>query len=320
MSLHPCFKSPLSDRMEQFVAYKQMQGYDYEASANTLVFFDRFLCETNCLGGVLRSDCFPRYLETLSHLKPKTRESRLGVVHQFSLYLNVYRPESKVMPLRLLPPFTRNIRFFRICSADVSRLMDAAKELPPKGGIRGPCIRFLLGLLYTTGLRISEAIHLNLGDIDLQRNTLFVRRGKFGKDRLISLKSTTAKALKRWLKVRELYAGTGASAALLVVAPNKRLTPHQARRAFRRLCEKCDIKGDPSPRLHDLRHNFACDCMERWRAEGQDIQTLFPILSTAMGHVDPRATQRYIHIRAATLHSASEKIRNQFIQPTEETP
>ena len=316
MSKHVSFESPLADMMERFVAHKRMQGYDYAAQEKELRFFDRFLCDADRPGGLLRSECFPGYLETLSHLKLKSRENRLGVVHQFSLYLNAHHPESRVMPSRLLPAFARNIRFYRITVAEVGALMDAAGKLPPK--IRAACIRFLIGLLYTTGLRISEAINLNLDDVDLERNTLFVHRGKFGKDRLIAISPSTRSALDEWLHLRSFHAGTGNSAPLLVGAPNKRLGYQQAKRAFRKLCTQCGLHGEPPPRLHDLRHNYASECLARWQHGGEDIQILLPVLSTAMGHINPCATQRYIHINAATLLAASEKIHARFIQSTEE--
>ena len=318
MSKQPTYKSPFANMMERFVVHKRMQGFDYAAQANVLKFFDRFLCGMDCSDGLLHGEYFPGYIETMPQLKPTTREGRLGVVHQFSLYLNAYRPESRVMPLRLLPVFTRNIRFYRITATEVCELMHAAEKLPPKGGIRCACIRFLIGLLYTTGLRIAEATGLNLGDIDLERNTLFIHRGKFGKDRLIALSPSTRSALDEWLHLRSFHAGNGNSAPLLVSAPNKRLTRQQARRAFRRLCEKCGLQGKPPPRLHDLRHNHASECLARWQREGKDIQSLLPVLSTAMGHVNPCATQCYIHINATTLLDASGKIHDRFIQPSEE--
>jgi integrase len=318
MSRTVCFESPLAGMMDRFVAHKRMQGYDYGAQEKELRFFDRFLCGVNCPDGLLCRTVFSGYLETLSHLKLKSRENRLGVVHQFSLYLNAHRPESRVMPGHLLPAFSRNIRFYRIPVTGVGALMDAAGKLPSKDRVRAACIRFLIGLLYTTGLRISEAINLNLGDMDLEYNTLFIHRGKFGKDRLIAMSSSTRNALDEWMHLRSFHAGNGNSAPLFVSAPNKRLGYQQAKRAFRKLCTQCGFHGDPPPRLHDLRHNYACECMNRWRREGRDIQTLLPVLSTAMGHVNPYATQRYIHIHAATLLDASEKIHNRFIQSTEE--
>lgn len=316
MSKHVSFESPLADMMERFVAHKRMQGYDYTEQEKELRFFDRFLCGEDCPDSLLRRAVFSGYLETLSHLKLKSRENRLGVVHQFSLYLNAHRPESRVMPSRLLPAFARNIRFYRITVAEVGVLMDAAGKLPPK--IRAACIRFLIGLLYTTGLRISEAINLNLGDVDLERSSLFVHRGKFGKDRLIALSPSTRNALDEWLHLRSFHAGTGNSAPLFVSAPNKRLGYQQAKRAFRKLCNQCGLHGEPPPRLHDLRHNYASECLARWQHDGEDIESLLPVLSTAMGHVNPCATQRYIHITAANLLAASEKTHARFIQSTEE--
>ncbi len=316
MSKHVSFESPLADMMERFVAHKRMQGYDYTGQEKELRFFDRFLCGEDCPNSLLRRAVFSGYLEVLSHLKLKSRENRLGVVHQFSLYLNAHHPESRVMPSRLLPAFSRNIRFYRITFTEVGALMDAAGKLPPK--IRAACIRFLIGLLYTTGLRISEAINLNLGDVDLERSTLFIHRGKFGKDRLIAISPSTRNALDEWLHLRSFHAGTGNSAPLFVSAPNKRLGYQQAKRAFRKLCIQCGLHGEPPPRLHDLRHNYASECLSRWQHEGEDIETLLPVLSTAMGHVNPCATQRYIHINAATLLDASVKIHDRFIQPSEE--
>lgn len=316
MNPQTSFESPLADRMERFIVHKQMQGLDYTDPAYRLTFFDRFLCSEDCSDGLLRSEHFSGYLESMAHLKLKTRGNRLGVVHQFSLYLNAFRPDSRVMPLRLLPAVEQSIRFHRITAAEVGALMDAATKLSPK--IRAACIRFLIGLLYATGLRISEALNLNLGDIDLERSTLFVRRGKFGKNRLIALAPSSVEALNTWLGLRSFYAGSGNPAPLLVGAPNKRLSYQQAKRAFRKLRTQCGLQGDPPPRLHDLRHNYASECLARWRCEGKDIQALLPVLSAAMGHVNPRASQRYIHINAAALLDASAKIHNHFILSTED--
>jgi hypothetical protein len=57
MSRQVAFESPLGDMMERFVAHKRMQGFDYTAQANTLKFFDRFLCDTGCSDGLLHSEC-----------------------------------------------------------------------------------------------------------------------------------------------------------------------------------------------------------------------------------------------------------------------
>lgn len=300
--------------MKQFVLYQQMRGFDYTCSAKLLLYFDRFLCSADCSEGLLRGEHFCDYLKTLSRLKPKSRQCMLAVVRQFSRYLNAFDPESPVMPLRIMPAVTPSIRFFRITPGEVFDLMCAAQKLAPKGGIRPQCIQFLIGLLYTTGLRIGEALSLKIGDVDLQRNTLFIHRGKFEKDRIVALENTTAKAFSEWLQLRSGYAETANSVPVFIGAPNKQLTHGQAWRAFQIVCKQCNLQGDPPPRLHDLRHNYACECLDKWRVEGQDVQVLLPILSAAMGHVNPVSTQCYIHVSAATLQHASSKMHDHFIQ------
>jgi integrase len=174
--------------------------------------------------------------------------------------------------------------------------------------------------LYSTGLRIAEALKLNLGDVDEERSTLFIDRGKFGKDRLVVMSQSTLAALKTWLELRSRHAGTQLSAPLLVGAWNCRLTRRQASSAFGMLCRRCGLPRTPSPRLHDLRHNYACQRLALWRAAGGDVETLLPVLANAMGHVNFFSTQLYIHINAGTLRHASSKFNAHVKQCQENHP
>jgi integrase/recombinase XerD len=314
------FQGPLAEAMADFVAFKRMQGYDYRSQARSLMAFDRFLRQPDRCCDLLSNELFHAYLATTAGLCPSTREGRLAVVRQFSRHLHVYRPESALVPPAMLPRHCRNVRFYRIEPEQVRDLMDEAARLRPKRSIRPGCIRFLIGLLYATGLRISEALNLSLGDIDAQRATLFVRRGKFGKDRVVAMTSSTAEALDGWLDLRSRHAATGPSAPLLVSGPDTPLTYHQAGYAFRVLCRRCGMQGRPPPRLHDLRHNFACRCIARWREEARDVQALLPVLANAMGHVDFFATQGYIHLEPAVLQQAAVSFHDHFQQHREDRP
>ena len=71
----------------------------------------------------------------------------------------------------------------------------------------------------------------------------------------------------------------------------------------RDLCLRCGTA--PPPRLHDLRHNYACRRLALWRQAGMDINALLPILATATGHVNFFATQRYLHLDAVALRDAA---------------
>ncbi len=307
-----CFNGPLAAVMADFIAYKRMQGYTYCTQADALRLFDRFITVQDCPGGTLRGDVFRRYQASIADLDPGTRECYLVVVRVFSRYLQALRPESAVMPVDLEPRHPRSIRFRPFAPEQIQNLMEAALDLNMRYPVGPHAIRFLIGLLCSTGLRISEALNLNLGDVDLRRGTLYVRRGKFSKDRLVALRASVAEAVSDWLQIRSRHAPTTLSAPLLPGGMNGRLTYDQSRTMFKTLCSRCGLHGDPPPRLHDLRHLFACRCIARWREAGKDVQALLPVLANAMGHVSILSTQFYVHLDAAELQPASIRFENHF--------
>ena len=304
----PRFKSRLAERMLQFIRFKRMQGYDYAEGGMNLARFDAFMAERPCLAPLLRREDLDAYCTDLSHTPVATQAKLLSSVRQFSRYLHAFEPQSALLAERILPRQPSRIRFYPLSAAQVGSLMAATSILRPRGGILPPCIRFLIGLLYSTGLRLGEALALNLGDVDMRDATLFVRNGKWHKQRLVVMSDSTLEALRSWVSLRSTHAGNQANDPLLISQWNQRLKHHQAQHAFTRLCKQCAISSSPPPRLHDLRHNYACGCMQRWREQQQDLGALLPVLANAMGHVDYRSTQHYMHIDAAALQGAGAKL------------
>ena len=313
------FTSRLAERMVQFFAFKRMQGYDYTAGADCLRRFDGFLHDSAHTGQRLYTEELDLYRARITGLSRSSQCGRLSVVRQFSLYLHALAPASAVLPRHLIARQPRSIRFCPLSPAQVVALMAETVNPKPVNGIRPHCLRFLIGLLYSTGLRISEALALNLGDVDLDQGTLFVRQGKFRKERLVPMDPSVVAAVNQWLQQRAAYAGDENSAPLFVAGWNKRLDRHQASHAFCHLCVRCGPHGEPSPRLHDLRHNYACRCLARWREAGEDVDALLPVLANAMGHVDFHATEVYLHIDAAALRRASAKFHS-YHNPCTESP
>jgi len=311
--------SPLAGRIVQFIAFKRMQGYDYRAGAEELSRFDRFLAGTGYARPVLDFVVLERFADQIAGLSHSSRVGRLSTVRRFSVYLHALAPESAVLPARLVPRSARAVRFYPLSGSQVGQLMAATATLGPNHGLRAECIGLLIGLLYSTGLRISEALALNLGDVDSAESTLFVRRGKFRKERLVPMSASTCEAVDRWRR-RAKCAKSGPGCPLFVCGRGQRLSRDRACRVFRRLCSGCGFDGPPPPRLHDLRHNYACACLARWRQEQEDIDALLPVLANAMGHCDFHATEIYLHIHAAALQQASEKFRKHVRHTMEPSP
>jgi integrase/recombinase XerD len=71
-------------------------------------------------------------------------------------------------------------------------------------------------------------------------------------------------------------------------------------------------EGRRAPRLHDLRHTFAVDCLLRWYRDGVDVQSRLPALATFLGHVNPVSTEVYLTITAELLREANARFHRHF--------
>jgi integrase/recombinase XerD len=72
------------------------------------------------------------------------------------------------------------------------QIIDGAAQLPSANGIRALTYAMLFGLIAVTGLRISEAVALDNGDVDLATGVLTIRRGKSGKVRIVPVSASTS--------------------------------------------------------------------------------------------------------------------------------
>lgn len=178
------------------------------------------------------------------------------------------------------------------------------------------CLPILFGLLHSTGLRIREALNLNVENVDLKRNSLFVRKGKFGKDRQVAIHSSVARMVAEWLETRKRITSAADSGPLFVNGGGLALKYVTVRKRFHNLVVELGIGADEprTPRLHDFRHTYASERLERWRTAGDDVNAKLPILATAMGHVNVQATSRYLHATGEGLRRAGDLFRARALE------
>jgi len=146
--------------------------------------------------------------------------------------------------------------------------------------LRSPIIKMLLVMTYSCGLRLSEATHLTVADVDIHRRQVKVT-GKGGKDRYVPLAQRTKQLLKNYLKQHRPVKWLFTSSRTNSHCPNGTV-----QKAFKAALKQTDIGKTAS--IHTLRHSYATHLMEN----GIDIR----IIQKALGHKHPSTTMVYTHL------------------------
>ncbi|WP_041559195.1 tyrosine-type recombinase/integrase [Novosphingobium sp. PP1Y] len=226
---------------------------------------------------------------------------RFDHLRRFCLYAHAEDQQHEVPPAGVFGSGKRRRPTPHIIEPEqLGAIMQAALDLPPEGKISRYTYHYLFGLLATTGLRISEALALQRGDI--ADDGLIVRNGKFGKQRLVPILSSTREALDTYLDIRRRL---GASGDDLFVTTRGR-APHQTvvHIVFVRLARKLGFRGPtgtPGIRIHDLRHTFAVRSLESCSRDREAIRHHMAALSAYLGHADVANTYWYLEATPVLL-------------------
>ncbi len=307
--------SRLAGRIERFIDLRRLSGSDYDSQARLLGHFDRFLAEQGVDCSRITREICERYQESLSGLAPRTQGNRFCVLRQLCEYLARTDPLSYV-PDPLRSPSSRHARRPRLFShAQVGALLAAASRLSPSGSLRPHTYCTLFGLLYSTGIRIGEALALNIEDFFSCQRRLYIAEGKFRKARWIPLSATTDRALQHYMDRRLQKPPQSPQSPLFLNERRRRLRYPTVRRVFRQVLQECAIPWNrrTGPRIHGLRHSFAVNRLLAWYRDGQDVNARLPALATYMGHVDIASTQVYLQPTAELLAEVDRRFHNHYL-------
>jgi site-specific recombinase XerD len=249
--------SRLAPQIQSFIHLRRLSGTDYQSQTQLLGYFDRFLVQQKLNEPRITRQITDAYQQSLSSLAPRTRDNRFCVVKQLCEYLARTDPLGYVPePLRM-PPSSAAHHPYIYSLGEVRALLKATSGLPPPGSLRPHTYHTLLGLLYSTGIRIGEALALNRQDFHGAEQRLYVAAGKFRKARWVPLDLSTCRAVEQYLHRRSRINPRSPDSPLFVNLRGRRLHHCTVHQAFHRLLKHCGITYNQhtGPRIHDLRHN-----------------------------------------------------------------
>lgn len=309
-----------SDVVDAYLATRRAQGVSLRSGARVLRQFAR---ETGNLElSEVTSESVAVFLRGRGKLSAtwKTKRGVLVGLYRFAIargYTAVSVLPEQVP--RLPPPQTPYV----YTPDELRRLLAATRMLSdPRSQLQAATYRTLLLILYGAGLRVGEAIRLQLGDVDLEQRILTVRDTKFYKTRLVPIGPRLTSTLAAYIEQRSTLAlPEGRSSALLCSRTGHRLAYQYVITLFQRVRTTADIRcpdGESRPpRLHDLRHTAAVHRVLAWYRADKDVQRLLLQLATYLGHADIKSTQRYLQMTPELLQEASRRFASYALQETD---
>lgn len=288
------FKMYIHGLIEQ----KHSLGYPYNTSARILRMFDEYCMKHFPKGHTLNRDIAMGWASLKDDEHPNGLLRRSTPVRQLAKYMNSIGIEAYVIPSKVPKKQIRYVPHIftgRELSA-FFHAIDACQPSPFSPG-RHLVIPVLFRLLYCCGMRSSEARLLHTTDLDLEVGTVFIRESKGHKDRILYLSNDVLHLCKVYdKKIRPYYPDR------IAFFPNQQGSFYNKSMIgcwfhlyWDNLSDAKKCKGNPA-RVHDFRHTFSVNLLNKWVKEGKDINAYLPYLSMYLGHANQADTDYYLHL------------------------
>jgi integrase/recombinase XerD len=311
----------LQQLVTDYIAFKQALGGRSQAEARILKAFSIAMGDVNITE--IQTSAIQAFLVGKGVVTSFWHQ-KFGVLNRFYRFLMIRNiVDSSPLP-RTVPKCPEPMKPYIYSTEEMRRLLEATDKLQtPLSPLRACTFRTLILTLYSTGLRIGEALSLTLADVIFPEKLIVVRNGKFYKSRLVPIGPRLTDTLRAYAQRRQkLPCLHGKASAFFVTRSGKSLTYDQERKVFPILRNFAGIHREKEaryqPRIHDIRHTMAVHRLLSWYREGADVQRLLPYLSTYLGHLDIAATQRYLTMIPELLNQANGRFERYAMQEVDD--
>ncbi len=284
----------LKETIDAYLELRHVGGFEMKVDRGLLHNFARFATD--------RSETCVRRQTAIDWAaaapSPSQRERRLGMVRRFADHARAEDPAHEHVPQNVFASNKRRRPFPYIFSPEeLLQILDATAHLRSKGSLRPLTYYTLFGLLAATGLRISEAMPLELDDVTT--DGLIARKTNFRKSRMLPLHETTQAVLNGYLERRQAIGG--GDTHIFISTKGRALTYPMIIATFHSLVKRVPLRLKPGQRarIHDLRHLHAVRALETCPGGYDRVTRHILALSTYLGHAHVADTYWYLQ---ATPH------------------
>jgi integrase len=284
-------RSTLAASVAAYLQYRTQLGFKLENEHSALPALVRFARHQHHRGP-LTTRLAVAWACASPQASPCQQARRLDMARTFARFWQPFDPRTEIPPPGLLgSSYPGRPPAYIYTDQQIRDLLAATAQLRPAW--RAITFKTFFGLLAVTGLRLSEALHLQTQDLDWGAGLLTIRRAKFKRTRQIPVHASTLQALQRYQRQR---VRVGQCPAFFLQPNGQPLSLWQVKRAFQRLRRQLGWTAPPRRRLHDLRHTFAVNTLLRWYRHRRNVGRQVLGLTHYLGH--RRLTDTYWYLSA----------------------
>ena len=294
------FVGVFSSQLTEFVNFKRSMGYKYITEIQTLAEFSRFTTQFEISEPILTKEivnawCAQRPFEN----RKSSTEHRVTMLRQFALYL-VSLGYKVCIPISSRNNHQPRYAAYVFTHEEIKNIFESCDRVfPTRHSNMHLVMPVLIRLLYSSGLRISEAIGLQMKHVDLNNGVLEIKKSKNGKDRLVPLSNSMLDICRRYYQA--IHTNSNKEDYFFVNAAHEPYCRATVYWRFREIMLTSGISHGGKgygPRLHDLRHTFAVHTLQEVDKRNVDLYAVLPVLSAYLGHESIHATSQYLRMTA----------------------
>jgi integrase len=283
--------------LNQYVDFKRSLGYKFESAESTYYLFDQFTIQNDETEIGITKELADKWAVKRPNESDSTCYKRVMYLIQFASFLNdsgykCYIPRLPRAYKSTFTPYIFSHKEMETIFAASDRLkMDNAMDSTVNA------IPAILRMLYGTGIRVGEAVSLQVKDVNLDDRYLVIRQSKNGKERMVPFSDSLAEVCKQYRN--SLHIIQNPEGYFFVKRNGYKCLAKTIYEWFRKVLREAGIphggKGQ-GPRLHDLRHAFSVHSFTAMAKSGLDLYYSLPILSEYLGHQSLEATDKYVRL------------------------
>jgi len=255
-----------------------------------------------------------KYAESKPGETSETAAKRESIIRQFALFLNRIEiaayvvPQSKRRASKFVP--------YIFTKSQIADLLRAADRLKPD--FRSPRYQYVyplfVRLLYCCGLRLGEALHLKIADIDFERQFIKIEQAKFNNSRMLPISDSLFCALQKYMEQTGFQPTD--KGTLFRTIRNTPYAQSGVRGRFKKLLESAGIPklaNGKSQRIHDVRHTFAVHSLDAMHIQGFNANNALMYLMVYMGHRKLKDTEYYLRFTTESFEQITTALAPLYI-------